>query len=509
MKNRLIKKLLSSILTIAMIMTASGIVYAEETDETVPEESASEVEEIVSEETVPEETVSEANESEPEDSAPEEAVSEEIDQEPTVQFEESQAASSTVNMYRLYNPNSGEHFYTSNTAERDMLIGVGWSYEGVGWIAPSISNTPVYRLYNQYGGEHHYTTSVAERDMLISVGWSYEGIGWYSDDSCRVPLYRQYNPNAFANNHNYTTSLGENDWLVSIGWRAEGIGWYGVGAGYSVPSNPSISPTTQPYSEPATINTTSITLVVADERRTQEFTPEFAVAYEANKVDSFQLVVTNAHSVTYRVISGDAEVSSTGLVTPGRDVWWTRGDSVWYSNPRHTIADDAIESRIDYFPGESVIRVTADGQTFDVNVTVVDFASEYTDSIIDQFIEANNLNSPDMSVEEKAYLITQYVAHNYDYSIYYGLSAEMVTHGCGDCIGSMNLIIRIASRLGLTVWPRDARSDWGAGSGHMNAVIYDEENGLYYVCDAGTSGTAPRAFIMGATDTLPVGTICN
>ena len=276
---------------------------------------------------------------------------------------------------------------------------------------------------------------------------------------------------------------------------------------YSVPMTP--TPTPVPYSEPATINTTSITLVVADERRTQEFTPEFAAAYAANKVDSFQLVVSNANRVTYRVISGDAEVSSTGLVTPGRDVWWTRGDSVWYSNPRHTIADDAIESRIDYFPGESVIRVTADGQTFDVNVNVVDFASEYTDSIIDQFIEANNLNSSDMSVEEKAYLITQYVAHNYDYSIYYGLSAEMVTHGCGDCIGSMNLIIRIANRLGLTVWPRDARSDWGAGSGHMNAVIYDEEAGMYYVCDAGTSGTAPRAFIMGATDTLPVGTYCN
>ncbi len=135
----------------------------------------------------------------------------------------------TVNMYRLYNPNSGEHFYTSNQGERDVLIQLGWNYEGIGWLAPVTSNTPVYRLYNQYGGEHHYTTSIGERDMLISVGWSYEGIGWYSDDQERVPLYRQYNPNAFANNHNYTVSRRENDWLVSLGWRAEGIGWYGVG----------------------------------------------------------------------------------------------------------------------------------------------------------------------------------------------------------------------------------------------------------------------------------------
>ncbi len=136
-----------------------------------------------------------------------------------------------VPMFRLYNPNSGEHFYTSNSGERDHLISLGWNDEGIGWIAPTSSGTPVYRLYNQYGGEHHYTTSISERNHLISVGWNDEGIGWYSDDAQAVPLYRQYNPNAYANNHNYTTSRSENNWLVSIGWRAEGIGWYGTGAG--------------------------------------------------------------------------------------------------------------------------------------------------------------------------------------------------------------------------------------------------------------------------------------
>ena len=40
---------------------------------------------------------------------------------------------STVNMYRLYNPNSGEHFYTSSNGERDHLISLGWNYEGIGW----------------------------------------------------------------------------------------------------------------------------------------------------------------------------------------------------------------------------------------------------------------------------------------------------------------------------------------------------------------------------------------
>ena len=148
---------------------------------------------------------------------------------PVTPVEPVEPVAENVDMYRLYNPNSGEHFYTSNAGERDLLASLGWHDEGIGWIAPATSNTPVYRLYNENGGEHHYTTSIAERDMLVSLGWNDEGIGWYSDDAHTVPLYRQYNPNSFANNHNYTTSLGENHWLVSIGWRAEGIGWYGVG----------------------------------------------------------------------------------------------------------------------------------------------------------------------------------------------------------------------------------------------------------------------------------------
>lgn len=131
-------------------------------------------------------------------------------------------------MYRLYNPNSSEHFYTSSTVERDHLVSVGWRSEGIGWIAPEKSKTPVYRLYNKNAGDHHYTTSEVEKDHLVSVGWSYEGIGWYSDDEKTVPVYRQYNPNATSGSHNYTTSKYENDSLVKNGWRAEGIGWYAV-----------------------------------------------------------------------------------------------------------------------------------------------------------------------------------------------------------------------------------------------------------------------------------------
>ena len=136
-------------------------------------------------------------------------------------------------MYRLYNPNSGEHFYTASDVEKDATVAAGWNYEGIGWHAPVTSETPVYRVYS--GTDHHYTKDAGERDALVQLGWKDEGTSFYSDDQERVPLYRQFNPNvdpnAATNNagsHNYTTSLDEHSRLVSIGWNDEGIGWYGV-----------------------------------------------------------------------------------------------------------------------------------------------------------------------------------------------------------------------------------------------------------------------------------------
>lgn len=131
-------------------------------------------------------------------------------------------------MYRLYNPNSGEHFYTYAEAERDNLIRLGWKDEGEGWKSPRKSKTPVYRLYNPNSGDHHYTMNAAEKNMLVSLGWKDEGIGLYSDDAKGQPIYRQYNPNAQAGSHNYTLSKAENNLLVSLGWQEEGIAWYAI-----------------------------------------------------------------------------------------------------------------------------------------------------------------------------------------------------------------------------------------------------------------------------------------
>ena len=146
--------------------------------------------------------------------------------------DDAELSATRIRMYRLYNKYTGEHFYTKDTTEKTNLIRIGWTDEGIGWIAPSTSKYPVYRLNNPFSanGDHHYTMDQTERDSLVKAGWKYEGIGWYSlakDDQGAIPLLRQYNKYATSGSHNYTTSEAEQKTLVAAGWKAEGIGWYG------------------------------------------------------------------------------------------------------------------------------------------------------------------------------------------------------------------------------------------------------------------------------------------
>ena len=128
-------------------------------------------------------------------------------------------------MYRMYDPNSGEHFYSGSTAERDFLVENGWSYEGVGFNFPEEGN-PVLRLYDPVYGEHLYTMDRDEGNALLAKGWQYEGVAFNSATVAEVPQYRLHNPNAKRGGYHFTGSEEERDWLISLGWIDQGIGWY-------------------------------------------------------------------------------------------------------------------------------------------------------------------------------------------------------------------------------------------------------------------------------------------
>ncbi|EOT49354.1 MULTISPECIES: CAP domain-containing protein [Enterococcus] len=133
-------------------------------------------------------------------------------------------ASSVLAMQRLYNPNSGEHFYTASITEQQMLVDLGWQAEGVAWNAP-LQGLPVYRVYNKEAGDHHYTVSEVEKAQLVALGWQDEGVGWYAASKGQA-VYRAYNPYAKTGTHHYTTSQAEIDQLCQLGWQDEGVAWY-------------------------------------------------------------------------------------------------------------------------------------------------------------------------------------------------------------------------------------------------------------------------------------------
>ena len=225
---------------------------------------------------------------------------------------EPRAITSMKPMYRLYNPNSGEHFYTASNYEARSLVSAGWRYEGVGWMAPATSSAPVYRLYNPNAGDHHYTTSAYERDHLKSVGWRDEGIGWYSDDAKTVPLLRQYNPNARAGAHNFTASTYERDSLVKAGWRDEGIGWYGSGSAGDDPAHGLLTRT--PIVGDSTASAS--TMAAYFKAMGRSYPSDVYSAYGAGSIDDFCRILeeeAKAEGVNPAVVFAQAMVETNNL----------------------------------------------------------------------------------------------------------------------------------------------------------------------------------------------------
>lgn len=144
-------------------------------------------------------------------------------------------AADSYAMNRLYNPNTGEHFYTASSNEAAVLSSLGWRNEGKGWNAPT-TGWYVWRLYNPNAGDHHYTMDEEEKNALVSIGWRDEGAAFASPDLAwtpvkeadGIPVYRLYNPNSATASHHYTTSVNEANALLRLGWRYEGVGWYAL-----------------------------------------------------------------------------------------------------------------------------------------------------------------------------------------------------------------------------------------------------------------------------------------
>ncbi len=149
-----------------------------------------------------------------------------------IDFDQFKAPEGCVFQYRLYNPNNGEHFYTGSREETLNLVKAGWTFEGAGFISPTVGDA-IYRLYNSEHGDHLYTRNVDEKNMLEAQGWTTEGIAFPSaDENFGRAMYRLHNPNAWndekAGAWHFTMSEEERDNLINLGWEYEGVAWYSV-----------------------------------------------------------------------------------------------------------------------------------------------------------------------------------------------------------------------------------------------------------------------------------------
>ncbi|GAB2026763.1 hypothetical protein [Lactovum odontotermitis] len=129
------------------------------------------------------------------------------------------------NLFRMYNPNSGEHFYTVNIAEALNVLVAGWNYEGTLGSTQMSGAVAVYRLYNPNTtgpGAHYYTVNTNEVKNLVSLGWKAENVAFI--DAGPASIYVVYNPN--SGEHFLTNSTDEVSHLLSLGWSEGYIGFH-------------------------------------------------------------------------------------------------------------------------------------------------------------------------------------------------------------------------------------------------------------------------------------------
>ena len=143
-----------------------------------------------------------------------------------------QGASSTKKpVYRLFNPNSAKHHYTVSSQECQVLVNLGWKFETIAFYGYQTSAIvklhdsdvkAVFREYNPNDGNHNFTTSVIEHETLAGKGWKTEDIAWLAPLK-GTTVYRLYN--VYNGEHLYTTDKNEYNTLPRYGWRQEGTAW--------------------------------------------------------------------------------------------------------------------------------------------------------------------------------------------------------------------------------------------------------------------------------------------
>ena len=126
-------------------------------------------------------------------------------------------------IYRFFNVDTGTHFLSGSTVERDSVINNldAFNFEGPTFKAADPSNPAadtVFRFFNTQTGTHFFTQSTAERDNILDTlpQFSFEGEaykGYTEEVAGSTPLYRFFNTQ--TGTHFYTAAEAEKDSIIA------------------------------------------------------------------------------------------------------------------------------------------------------------------------------------------------------------------------------------------------------------------------------------------------------
>jgi len=148
------------------------------------------------------------------------------------------ADNSAFQVYRFYNSQTGSHFFTTSTAERNSVIENldNLTYEGNAFDSnvTDANGTAVFRFLNTTNGMHFYTADAAEAAIVrLNTGFADEGISYYASSDASngaAELFRFYNTQ--NSSHFFTVSQAERDNIINtLGhYNYEGIAFFVDGA---------------------------------------------------------------------------------------------------------------------------------------------------------------------------------------------------------------------------------------------------------------------------------------
>ena len=143
----------------------------------------------------------------------------------------------TAPVYRAYNTNDGDHYYTISETEYKGLVKIGWNAEGNKFDAvetrdqeddpdiPANLGEAIYSVYNPNTGEHLLVGETEAQD-LKDLGWNWDNKEkpvFYAPQNGSVATYRIYNPNTEGPAHAYVDQEeGAN--VVKLGWKWDNSG---------------------------------------------------------------------------------------------------------------------------------------------------------------------------------------------------------------------------------------------------------------------------------------------